>query len=216
MQLSLRLYYPSDMDLIAIRLYERRKFNRIIKNCINNILSSNETVYKVPKDINKYIRKPQVPLKVNLCLNEEKDKLIIDFLKGIKPSSRSDTIKMMFRMSMDIFPSDLFPLDTILKRSTNIVSVKSGKKNTIKNDKKEIKQKSDKKIISEDSKDIVKKKPEKLVPKVDHNIIDNNSISDPKKDKLISPEKKTDINKMSDTKENDNDAFEMISGLLGY
>ncbi len=120
MQLALRLYYPIDADLIAIRLYEKRRFTSLVRDNVTRLLDSSthtlsdQDIYRVPKDIKKFIRMPSTPVKVNLNLREGRDDIIIDYLNQIDSSKRCDTVKAIFRMSFDIYPDDYFPVNILL------------------------------------------------------------------------------------------------------
>ena len=125
MQLALRLYYPIDADLIAIRLYEKRRFTSLVRDNVTRLLDSSthtlsdQDIYRVPKDIKKFIRMPSTPVKVNLNLREGRDDIIIDYLNQIDSSKRCDTVKAIFRMSFDIYPDDYFPVNILLKCKKN-------------------------------------------------------------------------------------------------
>ena len=59
MQLALRLYYPIDADLIAIRLREKRRFTSLIRDKLIRLLDSSEKelsekdIYHIPENIRK-------------------------------------------------------------------------------------------------------------------------------------------------------------------
>lgn len=120
MQLALRLYYPIDADLIAIRLREKRRFTSLIRDKLIRLLDSSEKelsekdIYHIPENIRKYVRIPTEPIKVNLNLTEGRDDVIIVYLQNVKPSVRSDTVKALFRMCLDNYRDDLFPIGLFL------------------------------------------------------------------------------------------------------
>lgn len=123
MQLALRLYYPIDADLIAIRLLEKRNFTNLVRDKLARLLDSSQTtmteqdIYQIPKNIKKYVRAIKEPMKVNLNLKDGRDDIIIHYLKQVQPSVRCDTVKFLFRMCMDTYPGDLFPIDLFLNFS---------------------------------------------------------------------------------------------------
>lgn len=120
MQLALRLYYPIDADLIAIRLWERRNFTNLIRAKLNKLLDpakevmNDRDIYTLPEDIKRYVRAIKKPVKVNLNLKEGRDDIIICYLKQVRPSIRGDTVKFLFRMCFNTYPNDLFPMDLFL------------------------------------------------------------------------------------------------------
>lgn len=133
MQLALRLYYPIDADLIAIRLWERRNFTNLIREKLAKLLDpakevmNDRDIYTLPEDIKRYVRAIKEPVKVNLNLKEGRDDIIICYLKQVRPSIRGDTVKFLFRMSFNTYPNDLFPMDLFLnfKKARIIQSRKS-------------------------------------------------------------------------------------------
>lgn len=135
MQLALRLYYPIDADLIAIRLWERRNFTKLIREKLTKLLDpaketmNDRDIYTLPEDIKRYVRAIKEPVKVNLNLKEGRDDIIICYLKQIRPSIRGDTVKFLFRMCFNTYPNDLFPMDLFLNfKKTRIIQ--SSKSNT--------------------------------------------------------------------------------------
>ena len=160
MQLALRLYYPIDADLIAIRLYEKRRFTSLVRDNVTRLLDSSthtlsdQDIYRVPKDIKKFIRMPSTPVKVNLNLREGRDDIIIDYLNQIDSSKRCDTVKAIFRMSFDIYPDDYFPVNILLnvKKTRTVIPTVSPKP------------KVSKTKIRSDSKNSKKKEKEGKIP----------------------------------------------------
>ena len=139
MQLALRLYYPVDADLIAIRLFTKRNFTNLVRGKLTRLLdpSKNEMtdrdLYHVQDDIGKYVRNVPEPVKVNLNLKDGRDDILISYLKQIPVSVRSDVVKSLFRMCCDIYPHEYFPYEIflsnpktkILQTGTPIIKKKS-------------------------------------------------------------------------------------------
>lgn len=128
MQLALRLYYPIDADLIAIRLLERRNFTKLIREKLNKLLDpakevmNDRDIYILPEDIKRYVRAVNKPVKVNLNLKEGRDDIIICYLKQVRPSIRGDTVKFLFRMCFNTYPNVLFPMELFLNfKKTRII-----------------------------------------------------------------------------------------------
>lgn len=127
MQLALRLYYPIDADLIAIRLRERRKFTYLVRDKLARLLDSSQTtmteqdIYQIPKNIKKYVRAIKEPMKVNLNLKDGRDDIIIHYLKQVQPSMRCDTVKFLFRMCLESYPEDIFPRDLFLNFKKSMI-----------------------------------------------------------------------------------------------
>lgn len=69
-QFTLRLYYPADADLIAIRLKKGRGFTAEVRRCLGSYGKKGAEVPKfpVPEDIEKYVRAVDRPIIVNLNL----------------------------------------------------------------------------------------------------------------------------------------------------
>lgn len=120
MQLALRLYYPIDADLIAIRLREKRQFTTLIREKLLRLLDPTvkdlkaKDLYHIPENIRNYVRNPTEPIRVNLTLMEGRDDLIINYISKVKPSVRCDTIKNLFRMCFDSYRDDIFPMGLFL------------------------------------------------------------------------------------------------------
>ena len=120
MQLALRLYYPIDADLIAIRLREKRQFTTLIREKLLRLLDpavkdlKAKDLYHIPENIMNYVRNPTEPIRVNLTLVEGRDDLIINYITSVKPSVRCDTIKNLFRMCFDSYRDDIFPMGLFL------------------------------------------------------------------------------------------------------
>lgn len=135
MQLALRLYYPIDADLIAIRLLERRNFTKLIRAKLTKLLDPSKEVmndwdiYTLPKDIKRYVRAVNKPVKVNLNLKEGRDDIIICYLSQVRSSIRGDTVKFLFRMCFNTYPNDLFPMDLFLNFKKNRI-IQSSRSNT--------------------------------------------------------------------------------------
>lgn len=103
MQLTLRLYYPEDADLIALRLKYGRKFTLRIRECLLACACGAAESYQliVPPDICRYFRAPDAPVVLNLNLKAGRDDEILGFLQTIKPSSRCGVVKSLFRFCFD-------------------------------------------------------------------------------------------------------------------
>ncbi|WP_368189050.1 hypothetical protein [Blautia sp. 1033sp1_1033st1_G9_1033SCRN_220408] len=138
MQLALRLYYPIDADLIAIRLREKRRFTSLIRDKLIRLLDSSEKelsekdIYHIPENIRKYVRIPTEPIKVNLNLTEGRDDVIIVYLQNVKPSVRSDTVKALFRMCLDNYRDDLFPIGLFLDNDKSCLARSSVRTTSLK------------------------------------------------------------------------------------
>lgn len=104
MQLSIRLYYPADSDLIAVRLRMGRRFVGFVRECLDSCANGEDKTYPIPEDIRKYIRPVSRPVTLNLNLKEGRDDTSIAFLQRIKPSCRSDVVKTLVRSCYDHFP----------------------------------------------------------------------------------------------------------------
>ena len=126
MQLALRLYYPVDADLIAIRLRENRHFTYLVREKLTRLLDPDKTfsekdLYKVSQRISKYVRYLPEPMKVNLNLKEGRDDIVITYLQQIPPSIRCDTVKALFRMCLNIYPHEYFPIEKFLTSSKTMI-----------------------------------------------------------------------------------------------
>ena len=120
MQLALRLYYPIDADLIAIRLREKRQFTSLIREKLTRLLDPSvedlkeKDLYHIPDNLKNFVRNPTEPIRVNLNLMDGRDDIIINYMTNIKPSARGDTIKALFRMCYDSYRDDIFPMGLFL------------------------------------------------------------------------------------------------------
>lgn len=120
MQLALRLYYPIDADLIAIRLREKRQFTSLIREKLTRLLDPSvedlkeKDLYHIPENLKNFVRNPTEPIRVNLNLRDGRDDIIINYMVNIKPSARGDTIKALFRMCYDSYRDDIFPMGLFL------------------------------------------------------------------------------------------------------
>lgn len=126
MQLALRLYYPVDADLIAIRLREKRHFTYLVREKLARLLDPGKTfsekdLYTVSQRISKYIRYLSEPMKVNLNLKEGRDDIVITYLQQIPASVRCDTVKALFRMCLNIYPHEYFPIEKFLTSSKTMI-----------------------------------------------------------------------------------------------
>ena len=244
MQLALRLYYPIDADLIAIRLYEKRRFTSLVRDNVTRLLDSSthtlsdQDIYRVPKDIKKFIRMPSTPVKVNLNLREGRDDIIIDYLNQIDSSKRCDTVKAIFRMSFDIYPDDYFPVNILLnvKKTRTVIptvspkpkvsktKIRSDSKNSKKKEKEgkiPLKVKQEEIPIEHPISDEVKENIQKITDKTeDIRHIENENIEtkttqssqpvpEPGTPKIQDDSNKTDS-------DSDGDAYELFFKLLDY
>lgn len=130
MQLILRLYYPSDIDLIAVRLKLGRRFTGVIRDILKAHIEGNYYSYEITEDIIRY-KKYTDTIAVNLNLREDRDMDIIDFLKKIRSSYRSDIVKTLIRASYTSFPGFLFSFD-----DTDGTELKLQKKTSVSQNKK--------------------------------------------------------------------------------
>ena len=148
-QFTLRLYYPADADLIAIRLKKGRGFTAEVRRCLGSYGKKGAEVPKfpVPENIEKYVRAVDRPIIVNLNLLEGRDDDAIAFMKTIKASARCDIVKTLLRAGYDKFPYSVFigssPIEVHIKEPTvhipskrksedkNIVKIPENEKHTI-------------------------------------------------------------------------------------
>lgn len=110
MQLMLRLYYPEDSDLIAIRTKSGRGFCQIIRDCLNACVSGIGFSIPVPQNIARYIRPLDGPMVIAVAFDENNDshKPLIKCLNDFPAHNRNNIIKSMLRAHFDRFPLEIF------------------------------------------------------------------------------------------------------------
>lgn len=113
MQIPFRLYYPSDVDIIAMKLRHGRKFNRMIRKYITAFVREDTECEPmiIPDNIDSYIRKPDKPIVMTLAFNDEKDADVVKYLNNIRPYARTDIIRTIIRLSYEEFPAWMFHFD---------------------------------------------------------------------------------------------------------
>lgn len=102
----LRLYYPADSDLIALRDLLGRNFAREVRSCISSYLNGVQYQIEVPETISEHLREEN--LVVNLNVRRLHKQMIDDYLNRIKPNAKCDVVKTIIRSCYDRFPIELF------------------------------------------------------------------------------------------------------------
>ena len=108
MQMPFRLYYPSDVDIIAMKLRYGRHFNKMIRKCLDAYVNGKDFVLDVPDNIDRYIRRPEKPIVITLVFDDKGDREVINYLSKIRPYARTDIIRTIIRISYNEFPSWMF------------------------------------------------------------------------------------------------------------
>ncbi len=103
MQLTLRLYFPEDTDLMLMRCYEKRNFCACVIKCIDSYMEGLHYSYTL-SDIGQDVLNglPQSD-KVNITLSQEKNPSAIAFVK--KHGANASLVKALLRASFTEYPS---------------------------------------------------------------------------------------------------------------
>ena len=105
MQITLRLYYPEDIDLLLLRAYEGRNFCSRITECITACTEGRRYAYNLPESgdcvpgIFPYVTK------ANLVFSEKSNPEIAAFFQKYDGNSRTSMIKTLLRASFTQYPS---------------------------------------------------------------------------------------------------------------
>ena len=105
MNLTVRLYYPSDADLIALRCLYRRGFQRLIRDSLSAVMRGERFQISVPPNISNYVRQIEEPMFVSLSIEDPE---MIEFFHNIGKRLNTRTIKAIIRYSYTRFPYEVF------------------------------------------------------------------------------------------------------------
>ena len=108
MQVIIRLYYPADIDLLALKFKYGRRFPGIIKNVLDAFINKKIYTVSIPASVSSFARSVKKPVSVKIVLQEGTDDALIHYLSNISNRKRSDVIKLLVRASYQEFPFGLF------------------------------------------------------------------------------------------------------------
>lgn len=214
MHLTLRLYYPADADLIAVRIRLGRKFNTMVRQTLDSYLSEKVPIFDMPENISKFVHPISHPILINIELKNGRDDKIINFLQGVKPSGRISLVKTLIRASYSSFPVSL-----LIGSYSSTESRISQPEAILSNQKKEITSHKDtnKKQTVTSSGITLKEENEEARPSSKDEVIKNSTAVQIKitqndsSDKEVIPTVKA-VSK--DSTDDDGDIFEMFSKLI--
>ena len=127
MKLNLRFVYPMDIDLVSIRLNEKRKFSREVRECLKSTLSNQKSNFRF-SDIEKPLLDEIIwPVYVSIHLKPGRDDEIIDFINQIPKGSRNYVVKAILRSYIGIYPIKLL-ISVINKKNATESKKRSDKK----------------------------------------------------------------------------------------
>lgn len=117
MYVTIRLYWPSDIDLIAVRTFEGHSFNSIVRRCMDACLHGNAYTYQVPDGLCRAVRampsSPDAergPIRAGVVINARKYGDICSFLAGIPRLQRGTIVKAFVRACFSRYPAELLAL----------------------------------------------------------------------------------------------------------
>lgn len=108
MQISLKLHYPYDADLIALRNYLGKRFQYTLRQCLASCIAGIEFTITIPDNIIAFLRIPENIIVVNLHVQERRDRELIHYLSSLPNGSRNHIMKLLIRSCYSTFPVHIF------------------------------------------------------------------------------------------------------------
>lgn len=106
MQFTLRLYYPYDIDLIALRFVEGSGFAKKVRQCLSSFAYSGDFTWHVPRLPS--IQDPSEVYRVGIKIDEASDTNLATYISQIDSKNQSKMVKFLIRASFDNPPLYLF------------------------------------------------------------------------------------------------------------
>lgn len=117
MNVTLRLYWPSDIDLIAVRALEGTAFNTLVRRCMDSCLHGSAYTYHMPDGLCQAVKTlppstatGRVATRVGVPIDARRYGDICSFLSGVPRLHRGAIVKAFVRACFSRYPAELLAL----------------------------------------------------------------------------------------------------------